>query len=121
MLTLGTQFCVSIAQNFGHDHESTLLSAGYLADAHRDAGNLHESERLQRDVLAASRRVNGEEHFDTLEARVLLADLLVQRNKLDEARALRDSTLPTARRVLGPDHRVTRSLAAPDFLDPPRF
>jgi len=94
----------------GRDDEETIISAAYLSEAHRDAGNHSEAERLIREMCATRQRVNGGEHYRTLEAKYGLVCVLQDLNKLEEARAIRDAVLPVARRVLGPTHRVTLGL-----------
>ena len=72
-----------------------------LADARRSDGQYAEAERIEREVLAATRRVLGEEHPDTLLSANNLAGSLSGRGKQAEAERIYREVLGARRRILG--------------------
>ncbi|WP_405653881.1 tetratricopeptide repeat protein [Streptomyces sp. NBC_00019] len=88
----------------GPDHEDTLWTAHYLAQAHGDTQDPERARALDEDTLQRRRRLLGEDHPDTL---LTASNLAVRLAALGEARALGEETLARQRRVLGEDHPDT--------------
>jgi hypothetical protein len=68
---------------------------------------MSEAERIEREVLCASRRVLGEEHPDTLTSAGNLASSLSRQGKYAEAERIEREVLCASRRVLGEEHPDT--------------
>jgi tetratricopeptide (TPR) repeat protein len=73
----------------------------------RDQGELAESERLHRAVVARTRGRYGETHPRTLVAKQLLAMVLDRRAEYAEAEALAREILAEGRRLYGDTHLTT--------------
>ena len=70
-----------------------------------------EGERVEREVLVASRRVLGDEHPETLTSAGNLALSLSEQGKHAEAERIHREVLGARRRVLGDEHPDTLTSA----------
>ena len=91
--------------------EERLCAAGNLASCRRRAGQFFEAERIEREVLAGSRRVHGEEHPNTLTSAANLAQSLSCQGQYAEAERIYRDVLGVSRRVLGEEHPNTLTTA----------
>ena len=74
-------------------------------------GKYADAERIEREVLGALRRVQGEEHPDTLSSAHNLASMLSQQGKHADAERIHREVLDVTRRVVGEEHPATLSSA----------
>src|SRR5262249_264661 len=98
------------------EHADTLVSMNNLAEVLLSTGDYAESERIQRKVVAARRKVLGPEHPDTLYSMCGLAEALSYEGHYTEAEELLRQTREAQIRVLGPEDadtaRTTYGLAS---------
>lgn len=98
----------------GADDPLTLGAMNNLAQLYGRQGRLTDAEAVQREVLAAQRRVQGETHPHTLGSMLNLAELCESLGKRAEAEELLRAALDGFRRAHGPEHPGT--LLAPSNL-----
>ena len=84
-----------------------LAAAGNLADARDGDGQYAEAERINREVLDATRRVLGEEHSSTLKSANNLASSLTCQGKHADAERIHREVHSVQRRILGEEHPDT--------------
>ena len=70
-----------------------LTNTVELADAHAWLGDVPTAERIFREILAESKRRNGELHIDTVHVEARLVNFLHATARRDESRQLRRSML----------------------------
>ena len=80
------------------ENAERLAAAGNLADARDGDGQYAEAERINREVLDATRRVLGEEHPETLTSAGDLAVSLSRQGKHAEAERIQREVLGANRR-----------------------
>jgi predicted Zn-dependent protease len=79
----------------------------YLAKIYDEADRRDDAIKMQEEVLAIRRKVNGPEHRDTLKTLCILANFYHKAGRREEALKLREEALPLMRKVLGPEHPDT--------------
>ena len=80
-----------------------------LANAHQYAGHLDVADRLNRDALAADRRVHGDVHPDVADDLLNLAGTATTRGEYTDAERMDREALAIFERWYGPDHPETGS------------
>lgn len=97
----------AVRERFKDQERLAVRLLQQVAIVHAELGFHESSERLQREVLAARRRVLGNGHMDTLESMNLLATLLSERGHNAEAETYLRESLDLHLKLLGPTHVQT--------------
>jgi hypothetical protein len=96
----------------GAEHPGTLMSAADLALSLADQGKYADAERIQHEVLGATKRVLGAEHPGTLMSANNLALSLSGQRKYADAEWMLHAALASLQRILGPTHPDTLQAAS---------
>lgn len=97
----------SMQSVLGRNDERTINLLTTLAVAHEGEGQVEESLRIKRDLLARCRESFGEEHPLTMTSYNNLSVTLNKRGEFTEAEELCTRALTLRRKVLGPRHPQT--------------
>lgn len=93
----------------GEEHRDSIWVSSQLANALHNCGQLHEAERIEKNVLSLRQKNFGRRHPDTISAMSNLAITLHDRGQLEKAENMKREVLALRQEILGQRHIDTIS------------